>query len=292
MALEIKSPQEVQAIAAAGRVLDTIIEDVILREVKPGVTTAEVEARVHDMILARGGEPVFRGYTQTGSGGGGTGGVGGGSGGVSFSGSACVCVNEEVVHAVPSTRIVREGDLLTVDVAMRYRGWCIDTAWSVAVRGVATGSTGDNAGGQAKSGRAEALQAAAADVLRTAREMMQPGVRWSTIAATCQKLVASRGMHFVHGYCGHGIGRQLHESPRVSFTSKDWSKAGEDFTLWPGMVLCVEPIVCEGLEPSGLTTLDDGWTVITNDRRWTAHEEECVVVTVEGARVLAGAGQY
>lgn len=271
MPLEIKSPQEVQAIAAAGRVLDTIIEDVILREVKPGVTTAEIEARVHEMIIARGGEPVLRGYTQH------------GGDGVPFSGSACVCVNEEVVHAVPSTRIVREGDLLTVDVAMRYRGWCIDTAWSVAVRG---------SNGNVSCARAESLQSTAADVLRTAREMIKPGVRWSTIAAACQQLVTSRGMHFVHGYCGHGIGRHLHESPRVSFTSKDWSKSGEDFTLWPGMVLCIEPIVCEGKDAASLTTLDDGWTVITNDRRWTAHEEECVVVTVEGARVLAGAGQY
>ena len=273
MAIEIKSPQEVQAIAAAGRVLDTIIEDVILREVKPGVTTADIEARVHEMILARGGEPVLRGYSQAGV----------GSGGVPFPGSACVCVNEEVVHAVPSTRIVRAGDLLTVDVAMRYRGWCIDTAWSVAVRDVASNTP---------CARAESLQTTAADVLRTARQMMKPGTRWSTITAACQQLVASRGMHFVHGYCGHGIGHNLHESPRVSFTSKDWSKSGEDFTLWPGMVLCVEPIVCEGTNQAALTTLDDGWTVITNDRRWTAHEEECVVITLEGPRVLAGAGQY
>lgn len=281
MPIEIKSPQQVRAIAAAGRVLDTIIEDVILHEVKPGVTTAKVEARVHDMILSRGGEPVLRGYMQAGPCAAPSPTATNSS---AFPGSACVCINEEVVHAVPSTRIMREGDIATVDVAIRYRGWCVDTAWSVAVRDADTPAS--------SCARAESLQTAAADILRTARDMMMPGTRWSTIATACQQLAASRNMHLIHGYCGHGIGHNLHESPRVSFTSKDWTKQGEDFTLWPGMVLCIEPIVCEGLAPATLTTLDDGWTVLTTDRRWTAHEEECVVVTNQGAKVLSGAGQY
>jgi methionyl aminopeptidase len=268
--IPLKSPDQIDALAAAGRVLDTIIEDVILREVRPGRTTGEVAQRAHEMILARKGEPVLRGYQQAGI-------------PVPFPASACVCVNEEVVHAVPSARIIRPGDIVTVDVAMRYRGWCIDTAWSVAVPGAqAAGALG----------RAARLQAAAAKAVAKTRELARPGVRWSSIAAQVQQAVAAEGMHLLHGYCGHGVGEALHEAPRVSYTSRDWTKPDEDFTLWPGMVLCIEPIVCEGLENARTMTLDDHWTVITADARWTAHEEQCIAVTREGCRVLAGSAQY
>lgn len=268
--LPIKSPDQIDALAAAGRVLDTIIEDVILREVRPGRTTAEVAQRTHELILARKGEPVLRGYQQA-------------SIAVPFPASACVCINEEVVHAVPSTRIIRPGDIVTVDVAMRYRGWCIDTAWSVAVPGEAATSN---------AGRAARLQMAAAKAVALTRDLARPGTRWSSIAKRVQQAVAAEGMHLLHGYCGHGVGETLHEAPRVSYTSKDWNLPGEDFTLWPGMVLCIEPIIGEGKATAQTMTLDDHWTVITTDARWTAHEEQCVAITRDGCRVLAGSAQY
>jgi methionyl aminopeptidase len=268
--LPIKSPDQIDALAAAGRVLDTIIEDVILREVRPGRTTAEVAQRAHELILARKGEPVLRGYQQA-------------SIPVPYPASACVCVNEEVVHAVPSTRIIRAGDIVTVDVAMRYRGWCIDTAWSVAVAGEIP---------KESAGRAARLQAAAAKAVALTRELARPGVRWSSIAGRVDEAIRTEGMHLLHGYCGHGTGEALHEAPRVSYTSRDWTLAGEDFTLWPGMVLCIEPIVCEGTGKARTMTLDDHWTVITEDARWTAHEEQCIAITRDGCRVLAGSAQY
>ncbi len=273
MAIPIKSPAEIEALAAAGRVLDTIIEDVILREVRPGRSTRDIAARTHELIIARKGDPVLLGYTQAGI-------------TTPFPASACVCVNEEVVHAVPSSRLIRAGDIVTVDVAMRYRGWCIDTAWSVPVRHDGTGA------GSSESQRAKNLQVVAARAIATTRTLARSGVRWSSIASAVQREVAEQQMHLIHGYCGHGVGKALHESPRVSYTSRDWTLPGEDFTLWPGMVLCIEPIVCEGSKPAELLTLDDAWTIITADGRWTAHEEQCIAVTRDDTRVLAGSTQY
>ncbi|GDX97732.1 methionine aminopeptidase [Phycisphaerae bacterium] len=267
MAIVLKTPTQVARIARAGRILDTVIDDLALRELRPGRTTAEVGAIAEKMILARGGELLLKGYKQAGI-------------ETPFPSGVCICVNEEVVHAPPSTRIIREGDIVTIDVALRVAGWCIDTAWTVPIP----------ASDPAKAKRAIALSAAASRTLRHALAMCRAGVRWSTIAQSTSEFVRSEGCHLISGYCGHGIGEQLHESPRLAFSSKDWTRGGEDFTLYPGMVLCVEPIVCEGKEPAGLITLDDHWTVITTNRAWAAHEERCVEITRTGCRVLAGEG--
>ncbi|MFN7315416.1 MAG: type I methionyl aminopeptidase [Phycisphaerae bacterium] len=267
MAITLKTPTQVARIARAGRVLDTVIDDLALRELRPGRTTAEVGAVAEKMILARGGELLLKGYTQAGI-------------ATPFPSGVCICVNEEVVHAPPSSRIIREGDLVTIDVALRVGGWCIDTAWSVPI-------VGSDA---SKAQRAVKLAGAATATLRHALSKCRGGVKWSAVAESTAAFARSRGCHLVSGYCGHGIGEALHEAPRLAFTSKDWSRSGEDFTLYPGMVLCVEPIVCEGVEPAGLITLDDAWTVITTNRAWAAHEERCIEVTRTGCRVLAGEG--
>jgi methionyl aminopeptidase len=267
MAITLKTPTQVARIARAGRILDTVIDDLALRELHAGRTTAEVGAVAEKMIVARGGELLLKGYTQAGI-------------ATPFPSGVCICVNEEVVHAPPSSRIIREGDLVTIDVALRVDGWCIDTAWSVPVVG-SDASTAQ---------RAVRLAATAAATLRHALSLCRAGARWSAIAQSTAAYAAEHGCHLVSGYCGHGIGQALHEAPRLAFASKDWSRSGEDFTLYPGMVLCVEPIVCEGREPAGLVTLDDAWTVITTNRAWAAHEERWMEVTRQGCRVLAGEG--
>ncbi|HYF15250.1 MAG TPA: type I methionyl aminopeptidase [Phycisphaerales bacterium] len=260
MAIPLKSPAQIDAIAAAGRVLDTVLHDLALRDLQPGVTTRELSERADRLIRARRATPALLGYRQGGA--------------PAFSGAACVCVNEEVVHAAPSSRIVRAGDVVTIDCAIEYKGWHADTAWTVAV--------------DDRSGRASRLQALAAGTLADAAAAIAPGVRWSSIADAARERVAREGCCLLAGYCGHGVGRALHEPPRLSFVSRDWSAPGEDVVLQAGMVLCVEPIICEGTSPPPLAVLDDGWTVVTADRRWTAHEEVCVAVTRTGSRVLAG----
>jgi methionyl aminopeptidase len=245
---------------------------VALLACEPGATTREVADRAEQLILARKATPILRGYAHADA-------PVGAQGTRDFPAAACTCVNEEVVHAVPSMRILRPGDVATIDVALEYAGWCVDSAWSVVVGGLA----------HPNSARALALVRASQAVLAHSLALARPGVRWSTIAESGARVARDMGCTLVQGYCGHGIGRSLHESPRLAFTSTDWARPGEDFVLRPGMVLCVEPILVEGVAPASLTLLDDGWTVLTDDARWTAHEERCVAITRTGVRVIAGA---
>ena len=225
---------------------------------RPGVTTRELDELARRLITEHSAEPLLLGYKS--------------ADGVEFPGAACLCVNEEVVHAVPSDRIVRSGDVVTVDIAIRDgAGWCADAATTVAVGGL---------------GRAGPLvnlaQAAVAGAIKTAA----PGVLWSSVAEAAAALVERAGCSLVAGYCGHGIGRVMHEQPRLCFGSAR-TAARDGVRLEPGMVLTLEPIVVEG-PPTEMVTLDDGWTVVASNRSWAAHEERTIAITRRGCDILTG----
>jgi methionyl aminopeptidase len=260
VAIPIKSPHEIEQMARAGAALDRVL-GAVAAHVRAGVTTGQLGDAVEDALSQIGGESLLKGYTTR-------------PNGAPFPSCASVSVNEQVSHAVPGGRVLRPGDTVTLDVAMRMEGWCVDAARTVVVAG------GDMRGLN--------LANAAREALRVAISSIRPGVRWSTIAAEVERNVAGRGCHLVAGYCGHGIGRQMHEPPRVCFARGDFTKTSDDFVLWPGMVLCVEPIVGEGEMPFMTAVSGDGWTVVSNDSRWSAHEEACVAVTRGGCRMLAG----
>jgi methionyl aminopeptidase len=257
MAIPIKTPGEIAAMRSSGRLAWMIVQ-AVAAACRPGVTKRELDEVARKMITEHHLHPLLLGYRST--------------DGVEFPGAACICVNEEVVHAVPSDRIVREGDAVTVDVAIRdAAGWCADAAVTV-VAGV-----GRRAQPLADLGRA---------ALGAAIDRAGPGVMWSHVVQAAAGVAQRAGCQLVSGYCGHGIGRLMHELPRLCFgVAAAEAPRNHDVRLEPGMVVTLEPIVVEG-PPTELVTLDDGWTVVTSSRAWAAHEERTVAITRRGCEVL------
>jgi methionyl aminopeptidase len=193
-------------------------------------------------------------------------------------------VGNEVVHGVPAARTLRAGELVSIDVGARVGGWCADAAVTVAVPG---------------SSDAPALEAFIADAWETLHAgiaLMQPGQRWSDIADRMQRVAFGRGHGMVEGWHGHGIGRAVHESPQAPSMVTIGLRTDRDFTLLPGMVLAVEPILVMGAH--GIVGTDgcatgvpaqvgaDGWTVRVADGLVAAHVEHTVAVTRSGPRIL------
>jgi methionyl aminopeptidase len=253
MAIPIKTPGEIATMRSSGRLAWSVVQEVA-RASRAGVTSRELDDAARQAIARTGVQPLLLGYKS--------------ADGVEFPGTACICINEEVVHAVPSDRIVRDGDVVTVDIAIRGpESWCADAATTVAI-------------GQGQRGTA--LAAAAKSALAAAMELAGPGVLWSDIASHAAAAAAKAGCSLVPGYCGHGIGRAMHEAPRLCFGAKAGT---QDVRLEPGMVITIEPIVVEG-DSAAVLTLDDGWTVVTANRAWAGHEERTIAVTRRGWEVL------
>ncbi len=228
-------------------------------------TTREVADRLGDFVRERGGRPALEGFRE--------------GGGPAFDGPACVCVNEEAANAVPSERLLRAGDLVTLDLAVELDGWFADGATTVVV------------GGVGEDGEGERLRRAGNAVLRAAIGAIGPGRAWSSVVGAAGLAAAVEGVLIVPGLDGHGIGRGLHEGPACPLVP---GPGFRDFVLWPGMVLTVEPVVVAGAVGPGsvaLVGLDDGWTVVTGSLERASGEERTVAVTVDGRRVLTPIGE-
>jgi methionyl aminopeptidase len=189
--------------------------------------------------------------------------------GEGFPGHTCISVNEVVVHGIPGARMLKEGDIVTLDLALSVNGYCCDTATTVAV------------------GKISPLQQKLLDVtketLALAIRHMKPDKRWSEVARLMQYNVERNGFSVVREFVGHGIGRSMHEDPKVANFVTDEQLRG-DFKLRPGMTLAVEPMVVAGRRD--VTLLEDGWTVVTEDRQPAAHFEHTVAVTDVGVDIL------
>jgi methionyl aminopeptidase len=261
MAISLKSPAEIAQMRRAGELLWDVLSATRER-IRPGLTTAEVDAWIEEEIRSRGGCPVMRGYR--------------GQHGTAppFAGTASICINDEIVHAPPGHRLLREGDLVTIDCALSLEGWCADAAIGVAI-------------GKAEPKRSRLLEAARSTI-RVAVEATRPGTLWSEATSLIAAEVERLGFSILSEYAGHGIGRDLHEAPAVCLDLPDshTEAARLDFVLRPGMVFTIEPIlVHRGARAEGL---DDGWTVVTTDRSPACHEERTVAVMREGVSLLTG----
>lgn len=269
MPIHLKSPGEIAAMRRAGEAAWSLIESALARA-RPGDTTAEVAARLASDIAAIGAEPILQGRSA--------------GAGPPFPACCCICVNEEALHGIPGPRILRDGDVISVDLALRLDGWCADAASAAIV-------------GRAQPGLSARLAAARA-VVDAGIATMTPGARWSAVARAAEEAAASAGLRLAAGYAGHGIGRDLHEPPAAPlwhpWTGPEAVRV-QDFALRPGMVLTIEPVlILGGRSGSGsdrpeLVELDDGFTVVTGDRAPACHEERTVAVTREGPVVLTGA---
>jgi methionyl aminopeptidase len=246
----LKTPQEIQLIAKASRVVALTIA--FLRErVKPGVTTADLDRWAEDFIVREGARPAFKGYRG-------------------YPATLCTSVNEEVVHGIPSPRKrLEEGDIIGVDVGAIIEGYHGDSAVTLPV-----GEISDQAA-QLIRVTEEALEAGLAQV--------NVGNRLSDVSHAIQAVAEGGGYSVVTDFVGHGIGRNLHEDPQVP----NFGKPGEGPRLKEGLVLAIEPMVNVG--GSAVEVLDDRWTVVTRDRKLSAHFEHTIALTVDGPKVLTRA---
>lgn len=243
----LKTPEELEKMRRAGRIVASTRRRV-LAAVRPGVTTGELDEVGEEHIRSNGAVPSFKGYRG-------------------FPRSICASVNQELVHGIPGDRILREGDLLSLDFGAIWEGYHGDSAVSVFV-------------GEASSDEAEKLVRVTEDALEAGISQVRMGGRLSDIGHAVQQVVEGAGFGVVREYVGHGIGQSLHEDPPVP----NYGDPGRGPELRPGLALAIEPMVTLG----GWATrvLDDGWTVVTEDGSLCAHFEHTVALTDQGAEIL------
>ncbi|GAA0194396.1 type I methionyl aminopeptidase [Cytobacillus oceanisediminis] len=251
--IELKSPEQVVAMRRAGLVVAHAL-DAVRSAIAPGVTTAELDALAHDTIRAHGATSNFLHY-------------GAESGVPGFPGVICTSVNDEVVHGIPGPRVLRDGDVISVDCGAIVDGWHGDAAITVEVGEVRP---------EVHTLVVETERALWAGIAAGA-----PGRRVGDISHAIERSVRSAGTYGIaDGYTGHGIGTAMHQAPDVP----NIGRPGKGPKIVPGLVLAVEPMVTLG-SPDNRTT-EDQWTVVTVDGSWAAHWEHTVTWTEEGAWVL------
>jgi methionyl aminopeptidase len=245
--IEIKTPEQIDAMRRAGLVVGRTLE--LLRgSVRPGVSTAELDAIAEDSIRSAGATPSFQGYHG-------------------FPASICASVNDEVVHGIPGERVLADGDVISIDCGAIVEGWHGDAAITVAVGTVPVEVT---------------------DLMRVTEEAMWRGIaaarlggRVTDISHAVESHVRQHGRYgILEDYVGHGIGSQMHQPPNVP----NYGRPGRGAKLVEGLALAVEPMITLGGKETLL--LEDDWTVVTADRSWAAHSEHTFTLTPRGAWVL------
>lgn len=250
--IHLRTTEEIDTIGRGGAVIAGLLDEVGSRIV-PGASTAEIDAFCDNYIVSyEGAVPAFKGL-------------------YGFPGSVCVSVNQEVVHGISSrSRVLLEGDVLSVDVGVRLEGWCSDSAWTFPV-------------GEVSEAVSELLDVTERS-LWAAIEAATPGNHVGDIGAAVVSTVAGTSYGIIRDLVGHGVGRDVHEEPQVP----NIGRPGHGPLLREGMVLAIEPMLSAG--SADIRTLDDGWTVITADKALSAHFEHTVGLTADGPRVLTAQG--
>lgn len=246
MIIPIKTPDEIAIMAQAGQRLAKIIRE-LKAEVKPGLTTQELDKLAEELILKSGAKPAFKGYRG-------------------FPASLCTSINEQIVHAVPSRRKLNKGDVLSLDLGIIYQGFYSDMAVTLPIGSI--------------SPEARQLIQVTKKALRKAMARVKPGKTIGDISFAIQKHVEADGFQVVRQLCGHGIGRQLHEKPDIP----NFGQQHKGPLLKEGMVLALEPMVVIG-QP-GTKKTPDGFGYQTADNSLSAHFEHTVAVTKKGPRIL------
>lgn len=243
----LKSRDEIENLRKSNRIVAEVMEQVA-QLIKPGVTTAELDRVAEREIRKRDALPAFKGYQG-------------------YQHTLCISVNEEVVHGIPGDRELKEGDIIGIDCGVLFEGFYGDHAWTYPV------------------GKVDEKAARLIDV---ARQALKRGIeaalvdnRLFDISAEIQECAESNGFSVVRDYVGHGIGRSLHEEPQVP----NFGVRGTGMRLRSGLVLALEPMINEGGHE--VETLEDGWTVVTRDRKRSAHVEHTIAVTENGPEILS-----
>ncbi len=244
--IELKTEQELSVMRSAGRIVSKLLK-LMEKEVKPGITTKKLDVIAEAFIRGEGAEPAFKGY-------------------YGFPASICASVNEEVVHGIPGTKILKEGDIIGIDVGVKLDGFYSDAARTFAV------------------GRIDKESQRLIDITREAmvRGISQAieGNRLTDISWAVQQFAEDNGLSVVKQYVGHGIGRNLHEEPQVP----NYGKPQQGPKLVEGMALAIEPMLNVG--SADVELLSDGWTVVTKDRKRSGHFEQTIFVRKTKAEVV------
>lgn len=245
--ITLKRPDEIQRLRESNLIVAHILEK-LRQKVKPGVTTLQLDRYAAELARKKGVKAAFKGY-------------------LGYPFSLCTSVNEEVVHGIPSMRVLEEGDVVSIDFGVLRQGYYGDAAITVPV-----GRVSDET-----ARLLEATKRSLYDALSNAR----PGKRLGDISAAVQQRIEAAGFSVVRDYVGHGIGKALHEEPQVP----NFGVPGKGIELKAGMVLAIEPMVNAGTHEVRL--LDDGWTVVTLDNKYSAHYEHSVAITEDGPYILS-----
>jgi methionyl aminopeptidase len=267
--ITIKTPAEIALMQEGGKILAGIMEK-LKSKVRPGITTQELDRLAESLILSFSGKCSFKGYNVPDD----------AAPNRVYPSCLCTSINEEIVHAIPSARILKEGDIVSLDIGIEYKGFHSDMAATVPVGKI--------------SDETEKLLDVTKKTLELAIEKVKPGNQIGDISKTIQKYVESQGFGVVRELCGHGIGRQVHEDPEVlNFVSLDKASvdrsAYQDFgktVLKEGMVICIEPMVTVG--DWHIKRSPDGFGFSTRDNSLSCHFEHTIAVTKDGYKILTG----
>ncbi|MEW5979125.1 MAG: type I methionyl aminopeptidase [Acidobacteriota bacterium] len=245
--IHLKSAQEISILKECNQIVADVLRT-LTQLCRPGITTLELDKVAEDLTLKHKGRPAFKGYHG-------------------FPGTLCTSVNEEVVHGIPSKRVLKEGDIVSVDYGVCYKGYYGDAALTIPVGTV--------------SQDLHVLLQTTKECLMLGIEQAVPGNHLADISAAIQAHAEIRGFSLVKEFSGHGVGRSLHEEPAVL----NYVANGRGILLKPGLVLAIEPMVNQGTDK--VVVLKDGWTVVTQDRKCSAHFEHSVAITENGPVILS-----
>lgn len=245
-----KSPAEIELMAASGEIVAATLS-LLGESIRPGITTAELDAIAEEFILSRGGKPTFKGYRG-------------------YPAATCLSPNDMIVHGIPGGYALEEGDILSADVGVTLDGFVADSAYTFAV-----GEIGDDT---------ERLLEACKAALEAAIEQCREGNRLSDVSHAVQEIAEGAGFSVVRELSGHGIGRSMHEDPQIL----NFGEAGRGPVLGEGMTLAIEPMITMGA--ADIVLHEDRWSISTADGSLAAHFEHTVAVTAEGPKVLTATG--
>ena len=243
----VKSPREIELMKKAGEVVAKVFDE-CSKLMKSGISTYEINAKAEEVILSNGCTGPCKGY-------------------YGYPAMTCVSVNDTLIHGIPSTKIIlREGDLVSLDVVANYQGYCAD-----ATRTFKIGIIGE---------RANRLLEVCKSAFFNGVSLIKPGVHLGDVQEAIQKTVESNGYNVARDFTGHGIGKSMHEDPSIP----NFGFAGTGPVLAKGMALAIEPMILEGRKDTRI--LGDGWTVKSKDGKLTCHYENTVIVTDDGYEII------
>lgn len=244
--ITIKNKDEIEKMKKAGHIAALVL-DTIKKEIKPGMTTLQIEQKAEKIILENKAECSFKGF-----------------GG--YPAATCISINEEVVHGIPSNRAVKEGDLVGVDIGVYYLGFHADTAITLGIGKI--------------SKEKQKLLNVTSDSLNKGIAMVKPGIHLGDVQAVIQGTIESAGFSVIRDLSGHGVGTELQEPPSIP----NFGKMGTGLILQEGMTIALEPMVSTG--DYNIRIKSDGWTIITADGSPSAHFEHTIAITSKGAEIL------